>query len=382
MRVLMTSHVDLRNSQHNRPHEIVRHLAEKHDVTVISINDWWKGSQDSSEKYRQEFKEVLSKIRYLYLTERRASLAAQELLSRRPLREILKEDFDVHLNYDGLFVGLSASKKYPTVMDLADDVAAMMGESSQIPKSLRPLARGIGRAMIRKNIREADYVTLSTAGLKDLYRVPENKARIIPNGVDPDRFKNYGNTRYELNLRGFNVGYVGVLREWVNLEPVFRALGAVNSEIKMIVIGKEGRYDENISLAKQCAVSDRVNFIGTIPYRDIPRYICAMDVGIIPFEISAIADSAVPLKLFEYMACEKPVISTPIKGVESIAGDSVLYARGAAEWADAMRRLFEDGELCAALGKRGRKIVEDGYTWKRITTELESVLLETAGMTA
>lgn len=375
----MTSHVDLRNSQHNRPHEIVRHLAEKHDVTVISINDWWKSSQDNLEKYRQEFEDVLGKIRYIYLTERHASLAAQELLSRGPLREILKEDFDVHLNYDGLFVGLSASKKYPTVMDLADDVAAMMGESSQIPKSLRPLARGIGRAMIGKNVKKAKYVTLSTAGLKALYKVPENKARVIPNGVDPDRFRYYGDTRRELNLGGFNVGYVGVLREWVNLEPVFRALETMNSEINMIVVGKEGRYDENISLAKQCGVSNRVNFTGMIPYRDIPRYICAMDVCIIPFEISATADSAVPLKLFEYMACERPVISTPIRGVESIAGDSILYVRGADEWADAISRLYEDDKLRTELGKRGRRIVEDGYTWERITSEFEAVLHSASG---
>jgi glycosyltransferase involved in cell wall biosynthesis len=104
-----------------------------------------------------------------------------------------------------------------------------------------------------------------------------------------------------------------------------------------------------------------------------------MDVCIVPFETSAISDSAIPLKLFEYMACERPVISTPIKGVESIAGDSILYAKEVDDWADVITKLFEDERLRTGLGRRGRKIVENGYTWKGITSDMEAVLRSAAG---
>jgi len=58
MKILITSIVDLKKSQHQtlrkfnqnvqhfgwiRPHQFVKHLSKKHDVTVLSINDWWKG---------------------------------------------------------------------------------------------------------------------------------------------------------------------------------------------------------------------------------------------------------------------------------------------------------------------------------------------------
>jgi len=42
MRILITTIVDLKKSQHNRPHQIVKYLSKKHEVRVLSINDWWK----------------------------------------------------------------------------------------------------------------------------------------------------------------------------------------------------------------------------------------------------------------------------------------------------------------------------------------------------
>ena len=45
MKILMTSIVDMKKSQHNRPHQLVKHLSKK-EITVLSINDWWKGGQE------------------------------------------------------------------------------------------------------------------------------------------------------------------------------------------------------------------------------------------------------------------------------------------------------------------------------------------------
>jgi len=50
MKILMTSIVDLKKSQHNRPHQFVKYLSKKHDVTVLSINDWWKGENQREQR--------------------------------------------------------------------------------------------------------------------------------------------------------------------------------------------------------------------------------------------------------------------------------------------------------------------------------------------
>lgn len=110
MKILITSIVDLKKSQHNRPHQFVRYLSKKHEVTVLSINDWWKGRQDDLESYSSEFNDIFKRIEYFYLTDKKVSPILQELLFRRKVKELLKEeDFDVHLNYSTLISGYVAA---------------------------------------------------------------------------------------------------------------------------------------------------------------------------------------------------------------------------------------------------------------------------------
>jgi hypothetical protein len=112
MKILMTSIVDLKKSQHNRPHQLVKHLSKKHNVTVLSINDWWKGGQEDMGSYSSDFEEDFNRIEYHHFTEKRTSPIRQEVFSRNKVNEIIgKNDFDVHLNYSTLVSGYYAAKK-------------------------------------------------------------------------------------------------------------------------------------------------------------------------------------------------------------------------------------------------------------------------------
>ena len=83
MRILITTIVDLKKSQHNRPHQFVKYLSRKREVTVLSINDWWKGGQDNLEAYSSEFDDVFKEDRDFYFTDKRVSLILQELPFRK-----------------------------------------------------------------------------------------------------------------------------------------------------------------------------------------------------------------------------------------------------------------------------------------------------------
>ena len=67
-------------------------------------------------------------------------------------------------------------------------------------------------------------MTVTTDMLKIAYSIPDGKCEVISNGVDTNLFRNYGDAKEEPGLDGFIIGYVGVLREWIDLEPVFMAL--------------------------------------------------------------------------------------------------------------------------------------------------------------
>ena len=378
MKILMTSIVDLKKSQHNRPHQFAKYLSKKHEVTVLSINDWWKGGQDNLEAYSSEFDDVFKRIGidYFYLTDKKVSPILQELLFRRKVKELLEEeDFDVHLNYSTLISGYVAAKRVKTVYDIADDLGAMIKESPQIPRLMRPFGGILGDLMVRRNIEKAEKVTVTTDMLKIAYSIPDGKCEVISNGVDTNLFRNYGDTKEELGLDGFIIGYVGVLREWVDLEPVFLALKDLDAEIKMVVVGKEGGFNENVRLAKKCGVSDRVTFTGMVPYSQVPKYISAMDVCLIPFKKSQISENALPLKLFEYMACEKPVISTDLPGIKNVAGDKVMYASDKDKYKEKIEELYKNEELRYEMGKSGREFVEENYDWEKIVERMERTLL-------
>lgn len=379
MRILITSIVDLKSSQHNRPHQFVKYLSKRHDITVLSINDWWKAGQDDLKGYTSDFESIFDKVDIIHLTDKKISPILQELFSARKVKEIAADGFDVHLNYSTIMSGYVAAREINTVYDIADDLGAMIRSSPQIPRLLRPFGGALGDNLIKRNISISKAVTVTTDTLNDSYCIPNNKSKIIPNGVDTELFRDYGFAkREELKIDGFIVGYVGVLREWVDLKPLFIALSKLNKEIKVLVVGREGRFKENVDLARQCGVSDRVIFTGMIPYSQVPEYISSMDVCLIPFKRDAVSENALPLKLFEYMACKRPIISAQLPGVMKAVGNDVIYANNANDYESQILKLYEDESLRHEMGCSGRRLVESNYDWAGIVGQLENVLVKTS----
>ena len=376
MRIVITSIVDLKKSQHSRLHQIVKHLSKKHDLTVLSINDWWKGKQANLELYSKDFDEIFERINIRYLTKKKISPVLQELSSIDKAKRVLKEDFDVHLNYNTLVLGYLIAKEIKTVYDMSDDLGAMIGASPQIPWVLRPFGVFLGDFLIKKNIKASEKVTTTTKTLVKSYNIPKDRCEIIPNGVDTSLFRNHENAKNELGFNGFTIGYVGVLREWVDLEPVFAAVKQLDEEIKLIIVGREGRFEEHVNLSKKYGILDRVVFAGMVPYSQVPKYISAMDVCLIPFRLDSITENALPLKLFEYLACEKPVISAELPGVKTVAGNVVAYASKVEEYKERITELYRNEELRNRTGKAGRRLVEKNYDWSKIIKRLERALLE------
>lgn len=375
MRILITSIVDLKSSQHNRPHQFVKHLSKKHDITVLTINDWWKAGQGDMANYRSDFDEFLDKINLIHFTDRKVSPILQELLFTKRVKEIAAGGFDVHLNYSTLRSGYVAARRINTVYDIADDLGAMIRSSPQIPKLLRPFGGALGDYLIKRNIAISKAVSVTTDTLMRSYNIPDEKSKIIPNGVDTQLFYDRGFAkREELNLDGFIIGYVGVLREWVDLKPVFLALKSLNDDIKMLIVGREGNLKENMDLSRRCGVGDRVIFTGMVPYSQVPEYISAMDVCLIPFQRGLISENALPLKLFEYMACNRPVISTKLPAVNKVAGDRVMFANYADDYEGQIMELYEREQLRREMGLSGRRLVETSYDWTGIVKQLENVL--------
>ena len=388
MKILITSIIDLKKTAHNRLHQFIKYLSQNNEITVLSINDWWKVEQADVELYSKGLEDVLQGIDIKYFTNRKISPFLQELFSVATLDELLKKidykRFDVHLNYNTLVSGCFVTRKLKkidinTVYDVADDLTEMIRISPQIPYILRPPGAFAGDIMFKKNIKDAARVTYATQHLRDAYPAPPGRAEIIANGTDIQLFTSrpVGQLRKKLGIGdGFLIGYVGTLREWVDFEPLFMALKQLNKkhpDIRLLIVGEEGGIGRVGELARSHKILDRVTFTGTVPYAEVVDYISCMDMGVIPFGQTRMAEEPCPLKLFEYMACEKPVISSRSM---SVANNKVLYAANTEEYIDKITELYENRELGKRLGKEGRQFVEQNHSWQKLAADMEKVLLE------
>lgn len=379
MHILITAIIDVKKAAPNRLHHFIKYLSKNHDITVICLNDSWKARQVNIESQYKDFHEIFSNIKIRYITEKPISPVRQEIFSPiyiKNIKELQRQKFDIIFNYNTLISGYFLAKKLkvPMVYDIADDLPAMIGDSPQIPAFFRGIGKWIGKIMVNRSVHQAARVcSISDVFRKD-YSIPKDKFQVIPNGVDTSIFKKVENSiRKDLWIESdFVLGYVGVLREWVDLTPVYHALKQLDNT-KLLIVGQEGLYLENQEIVKKLDIEDKVIFTGNVPYTDVPKYIAAMDVCLIPFKDNDISHNAVPLKLFEYMACEKPVISTNLDGVKDSAGNRIFYCDNSEEYYSTILKLKNEGSPMNSL-QYNRKYVEEHYEWRSIGMSVERIL--------
>jgi len=377
MKILIPCIIDLYKSAPNRPHHLIKYLSKDHDITAICINDWWKGEQVNSDIYFENFRESLDSITIHYITNKKISPIKQELFASKLINlDILDEEYDVIFNYNTLNSGRHLAKKLdiPMIYDIADDLPEMIAHSPQIPSFFRPFGRWYGRYLLDRNIQLAKKITATSPVFKELYSISDDKFELIPNGVDTDLFRKMDSTiRKELGLeKSFVLGYVGVLREWIDFTPVLEAMKEL-PDTKLLIVGEEGRLNATKNLVHQMGLDERVVFTGTVPYMKVPEYIAAMDVCLLPFKKNAISDNAVPLKLFEYLACEKPVISPKLKSIQILFKNELFYADNSMEFEENLKKLINNENNVSKEIFQGN-FIENNYNWKRICNKIEIVI--------
>jgi glycosyltransferase involved in cell wall biosynthesis len=392
MKILVSSIIDLKNSAHNsRLHQFLKYLSHDHDISVLSVNDCWKAKWDqTTENYNQSFKDLFEKIDLFYLTDRQVSPVVQEALSVATVGGTLDRigisDYDVYFNYNGMVSGYAVgraahSRGIPTIYDIADDLPEMIRTSPQIPSFMRSTGGWVGKAILNRSIRTSESVTITTESLCQTYGIPREKWELLPNGVDIELFSprpcNHIKEKYGLE-DAFVVGHVGVLREWLDLEPLFVAIRELASKInvKLLMVGGGAGYDKTVEMARDLGILDHAIFTGTVPYAQVPEYISCMDMGVIPFKQDSVSNNSLPLKLFEYMACGIPVISTHVDAIQKKFGQNVLFVSNANEYAQKILHMYQDPDLCSKLGSEGRRIVADKYQWAAIAKKLERILIK------
>jgi glycosyltransferase involved in cell wall biosynthesis len=401
MNILVTSIVDLNRVTYNRIHLFLNHLCQRHQITAFCLNAWWLDRPDSGSDGTAArdpyFQSVFDRVQIVHLTEGQFSPLVQEVISigtaRHLVDRVVSDGIDLHLNYASLVSGLIVARMMrargiPTVLDLSDDLPAAFRASPQVPGYLRSLVGYAAEVLLGANVGLATKVTFITKALQSKYALPVDKSTLLPNGFDPQLFRAYpaGPMRRSVGIdpHDFVLGFVGILgQEWVDFAPVFGAVKGLIGQIpsiKMLIVGNGEGARRNQKLAAEYGIVDRTLFTGYVPHAQVPRYISCMDVCIVSFTDKVVANHASPIKLFEYMACQRPVISRPLAGVIEAVGDRVLYAASETEWTARILQLHEDPASRARMGVEGQAFVENNHSWDKTCQQFEGVLLEAASL--
>lgn len=138
---------------------------------------------------------------------------------------------------------------------------------------------------------------------------------LVTNGVDLAHFSQRfgkkevpGRLQPLLKLNKPVIGYYGALASWFDYELVTR-IARERPEYEILIIGFN--YDNGMFLHKLDQFRN-ISVLEPVHYKELPRYAFWFDVSIIPFRINEITESTSPIKLFEYMALGKPIVTTPL----------------------------------------------------------------------
>jgi glycosyltransferase involved in cell wall biosynthesis len=161
--------------------------------------------------------------------------------------------------------------------------------------------------------------------------------------------------------------YVGGLDETRGFEEMLCLISKLverGMDIEAWMIGPIN--EEKKQVADEIGVSESVEFIGQVPHEEVFSYLHEGDIGLALLDPERF-EQDIPLKLFEYMYSELPVVTTPI-------GASSKFIRE--EWgvivpfddvetqADEVAALLDDPERAQTMGRKGREMVETEFSWE------------------
>lgn len=190
------------------------------------------------------------------------------------------------------------------VYDILDDLAIYDDDEVGMPEERRV------RSHHSSVIDRADVVMASAPELIATHRSEREDIFLVENGVEPERFR--GDHALPGALEGVArpiVGYHGAVARWFDFD-LMQGVAEKMSEFQFVVVGPVDKEAE-VSVAQLDALPN-FHWIEPVPSDDIPDYVAAFDVGLVPFVVDDLTRAVSPLKMYEYFAARVPVVATPL----------------------------------------------------------------------
>lgn len=220
----------------------------------------------------------------------------------------------------GYLVALRQARGLPAAV--VENIVRVWHEPIRNPQQfMRYMRHLLANAVVGRYLRRTPLIIAETEQLKavlvERWRIPSARIKVVGLGVNHHLFRPMDQAearrRLGISLDATVFLYAGVLDRTHNLVPILEAMREMSdASLEFHIVGDgvlRGLYE-----AKARAGRRNVYFRGRVPHAAMPQYIAAADLCLAPYDPAAFPNGQVAystLKIPEYMACARPVVSVP-----------------------------------------------------------------------
>ena len=303
-------------------------------------------------------------------------------------RDHIAERLDAHAPYDMVYeryslwsdVGMRWARKHgiPGILE----VNAPLIEEQRTHRQL--VLEDEARAVAQSAFSQASAILAVSPGVADyLHTWPGTKGRVhvVANGVDPSSSADSAELRAARHADISNetpivIGFLGTLKPWHGLPLLVEAFARLHRrfpQTRLLVVGDgPGRIDMESSLTA-LGLLQHCRFTGAVQAHEVPGLLAQMDIATAPYPAQDNFYFS-PLKIYEYLAAELPVVTTRVGHLATVVlqdVDGLLVPPGDPDaFADALATLVQDPALRLSMGRRGRQRIVAEHSWDAVTARI------------
>lgn len=252
------------------------------------------------------------------------------------------------------------------VYDCMDELSAFLGAPRQMQQREAAL------------MKCADLVLTGGPSLYDARRHQHPRVLCLPSAVDARHYApSYALARQDEVARADalqrdiphpRLGFIGVIDERLHT-ALLRALAESRPDWQVVMVGPVVKID-----ASTLPQAPNIHWLGPQPYELLPQIVAGWDVCLLPFAMNEATRFISPTKTLEYLAADKPVVSTPVADVVSMYGDVVEVAADAAAFVQACERLMGEDATRQARRQADRLATVSRFSWDQAADTIKQAL--------
>ena len=232
--------------------------------------------------------------------------------------------------------------------------------------------------------KKAVKIIAVTSGIKDtIINRGFANVELVSNGSNTELFYNTGPVkRSEFGGNNkFIVMYAGILGLAQGMEQLCELVESFkfDSRIQFVFIG-DGPLYKDVAEIKNKKDLFNLKLLGEVSREEVPYYLSSADCCLVPLKKNPLFLGALPSKMFDCMACERPVILSvngeARKVLEKSGGGIYVEPENTIEMKNAINKLLASPNLCKKLGQAGRAFVEKKFSRQQKAAQLEKILLD------